>query len=131
MLTRNRKLKTPTRKYSERYAHHVTLRHPETGVPYHHTFATKEMEKEDVEIAWQQFLKARRKGTTPSPVPQRKTKVNPALRKGDDILPGTARPPRKKRPVLTGSSLEPVEANIVPGSLLHITSGFLAFEESR
>lgn len=90
---------------------HVQYRDPKTGKPRRHRFGM--LSREDADKEYYEWLAAHMRGETPSPKPRRTRHKLP------DLL---AAP--KARPQV-------VSTEVVSGSLLHIVSGFLTFEESR
>jgi integrase len=113
MPATRRKKRVPKLKYtgSRGIGWHVAYRDPKSGTPRRHRFGL--VSREEAESAYYDWLAAHMRGQTPEAKPKR-TKRKLA----DQLATPKARP-------------QGVSAQIVSGSLLHITSGFLAFEESR
>jgi integrase len=90
---------------------HVQYRDTKTGKPRRHRFGL--LSREDADKAYYEWLAAHMRGETPKATPRRTTHKLP------DLLAA----PKAR--------LQVVSSEIVQGSLLHIVSGFLTFEESR
>jgi integrase len=109
----SRKKRVPKLKYTDcrGIGWHVSYRDPETGTPRRHRFGMVSLA--EAESAYHEWVAAHLRGDTPPAVKHH------SRRKLDEHL---ATPKAKPGGV---------PAEILPGSLLHITSGFFAFEESR
>ena len=90
---------------------HVSFRDPKTGTPRRHRFAAAS--RAEAEAAYHEWVAAHLRGETPTTKPKR------SGRKLDQQM---ASPKPKPAGVAT---------DILVGSLLHVTSGFLIYEESR
>ena len=90
---------------------HVSFRDPQTNMPRRHRFGM--VSREEAEAAYHEWVAAHLRGETYS------LKKARGRRKLDEQLAA----PRPNK--------DGVPAEIVTGSLLHIASGFLTFEESR
>jgi len=113
MAAKRRKNRVPQLKYTEtrNIGWHVSFRDPRTGTPRRHQFGM--VSRKEAEVAYHEWVAAHLRGETPS------TKPKVGRRKlGQQI----ASP--KSKPI-------GVAAEITEGSLLHVTSGFLHYEESR
>jgi len=113
MAAKPRKKRVPKLKYTDRrnIGWHVSYRDPKTGTPRRHRFGMVSLA--EAESAYHEWVAAHLKGDTPPVIRKRR------VRKLDEHL---ATP--KSQPV-------GVAAEVVPGSLLHIASGFLRHEEAR
>lgn len=113
MATQSRKKRVPRLKYSDcrGIGWHVSYRDPDAGTPRRHRFGMVTLA--EAESAYHEWVAAHLRGDTP-PAPKRHSR-----RKLDEHL---AKP--KANPA-------GVPAEVLPGSLLHIASGFFAFEEGR
>ncbi len=90
---------------------HVSFRDPKTGTPRRHQFGM--VSREEAEAAYHEWVAAHLRGETTIRKPK------PSRRKLDQQI---ATPKSKSRDV---------DAEFVEGSLVHITAGFLNYEESR
>ncbi len=112
MPSNQRKPRVPTLKYtkSRNIGWHVSFRDPVTGTPRKHRFGMVSLQ--EAEKAYHEWVAAHLCGQTPSVKLKRRKKL--------DLHSIAAKP-----------SAEGVTAEILEGSLLHITSGLLRYEESR
>ena len=113
MDPRRRKKWVPQLKYKalRNIGWHVSFRDPQTNMPRRHRFGM--VSREEAEAAYHEWVAAHLRGETYS------LKKARGRRKLDEQLAA----PRPNK--------DGVPAEIVTGSLLHIASGFLTFEESR
>ncbi len=113
MQAKRRKKRVPKLRYMDarKIGWYVAYRDPETGTPRRHRFGMVSREK--AETAYYEWLAAHMRGETPLPEPKHTRHK----------LPDRLAAP-KEDPEVTLSEF-------VPGSILHIVSGFLTFEKSR
>lgn len=113
MPAKRRKNRVPQLKYTEarNIGWHVSFRDPTTGTPRRHRFGM--VSREEAEADYHQWVAPHLRGETPTSKPKR------SRRKLDQQI---ATP----KPKSSG-----VAAEFVAGSLVHVTSGFLNYEESR
>lgn len=112
MLRKPRKRRIPALKFTKKrgIGWHVSFRDSETGMPRKHRFGL--LSREAADQAYHDWVSAHLRGQTPTLKPKRRKKLDlqsVAVKPGQDGVP----------------------AEILPGSLLHITSGLLRYEESR
>ena len=112
MGKKHRKKRVPQLKYTrnQNIGWHVSFRDPSTGMPRRHRFGL--VSREEAEAAYYEWVASHLRGETVV------IKKKHGQRKLDEQL---ASPPSQKG----------IKAKVVPGSLIHIASGFMAFEESR
>ena len=108
-----RKKRVPKLQYTDSrdIGWHVAYRDPKTGKPRRHRFG--KLSREEAETAYYDWLAAHMRGETPEAKPRRTRHKLP-----DQLAAPKARP-------------QVISTEVVSGSLLHIVSGFLTFEESR
>ncbi len=113
MAIKRRKKRVPQLKYTknQKIGWHVSYRDPVSGMPRRHRFGLVSREK--AEAAYHEWMASHLRGETVI------LKKSSSRRKLDEQL--TAPSPTTKG----------VRAEIIPGSLIHITTGFINFEESR
>ncbi len=112
MLRKPRKRRIPALRFTRTrgIGWHVSFRDAETGTPRKHRFGM--LKREAAEQAYHDWVSAHLRGQTPTLKPKRRKKLD---------LQAVSEKPRENG----------VPAEILPGSLLHITSGLLRYEESR
>ncbi|MCI0333988.1 MAG: site-specific integrase [Planctomycetes bacterium] len=112
MLRKPRKRRVPALKFTKvrGISWHVCFRDAETGMPRKHRFGM--LNRDAAEQAYHDWVSAHLRGQTPGLKPKRRKKL--------DLNAVDAKPRENGIP-----------AEILPGSLLHITSGLLRYEESR
>ena len=112
MLRKPRKRRIPALKFTKTrgIGWHVSFRDAETGMPRKYRFGM--LKREAAEQAYHDWVSAHLRGQTPTLKLKRRKKF--------DLQAVTVKP-----------SQDGVPAEILPGSLLHITSGLLRYEESR
>lgn len=112
MLRNPRKRRIPALRFTKTrgIGWHVSFRDAETGMPRKHRFGM--LNREAAEQAYHDWVSAHLRGQTPTLKPKRRKKLDLQALDGK---------PREKG----------VSAKILQGSLLHIVSGLLRFEESR
>jgi integrase len=112
VLRKPRKRRIPALKFTKHrdIGWHVSFRDPVTGNPRKHRFGM--VSREQADQLYHDWVAAHLRGQTPSTKPKRKKKLDLRL---VDVKP-------QKNGVV---------AEILPGSLLHVASGLLRYEESR
>lgn len=112
MLHKSRKRRIPVLKFTNTrgIGWHVSFRDAATGTPRKHRFGM--LTREQADQAYHDWVSAHLRGQTPTLKPKRRKKLD---------LQAVAVKPRDKG----------VPVEILPGSLLHITSGLLKYDESR
>lgn len=112
MLRKPRKRRVPALKFTKArgIGWHVSFRDSDTGTPRKQRFGM--LSREAAEQAYHEWVSAHLRGQTPTLKPKRRKKLD---------LQAIEAKPREKG----------VAAEMLPGSLLHITSGLLRYEESR
>lgn len=112
MLRKPRKRRIPALKFTKDrgIGWHVSFRDPVTGNPRKQRFGM--VSREQADQLYHDWVAAHLRGQTPTTKPKRRTKLDLQL------VDAKARD-------------NGVAAEILPGSLLHITSGLLRYEESR
>jgi integrase len=112
VLRKPRKRRIPALRFTKTrgIGWHVSFRDAETGSPRKHRFGM--LKREAAEQAYHDWVSAHLRGQTPTLKPKRRKKLD---------LHAADSKPRENG----------VAAEILPGSLLHITSGLLRYEESR
>jgi hypothetical protein len=112
VLGKPRKRRIPALKFTKTrgIGWHVSYRDSETGTPRKHRFGM--LNREAAEQAYHEWVSAHLRGKTPARKPKRRKRLD---------LPVTGPIPQNNE----------IPTEILPGSLLHITSGLLRFEASR
>ncbi len=112
MLRKPRKRRIPALRFTKTrgIGWHVSFRDAETGTPRKHRFGM--LSREQADQAYHDWVSAHLRGQTQTLKPKRRKKLQ---------LQAVDAKPRENG----------VAAEILPGSLLHITSGLLKYEESR
>lgn len=112
MLRKPRKRRVPALKFTKArgIGWHVSFRDSQTGTPRKQRFGM--LSREAAEQAYHEWVSAHLRGQTPTLKPKRRKKLD---------VNAVEPKPREKG----------VATEMLPGSLLHITSGLLRYEESR
>ena len=113
MAKKHRKKRVPQLKFTrnQNIGWHVSYRDPSTGMPRRHRFG--QVSREDAESAYYAWVAGHLQGENVV------IKKKHGQRKLDEQL-ASAKP-----------SKSDAKAKVVPGSLIHIASGFMSYEESR